>query len=106
MYINAGDAEVKIDIPNPIHYGEPTVGSCAVSGLSYHTWKFIKIELEEGKEACNMTLTNKLDINHPYYMRNFTVTCNNNTRLLGIKCTAITIVDGINRLQVHGKLIS
>ena len=106
MYINAGDAEVKIDIPNPIHYGEPTVGSCVVSGLSHPILRFIKIGLEEGKEACNVTLTNKLDINHPYCMRNFTVTCNNNTRSLGIKCAAITVVDGINRLQVHGKLIS
>ena len=106
MYINVGDAEVKIDIPNPIHYGEPTVGSCAVSGLRHRIWRFIRIELGEGKEACNITLTNKLGINRPYYTRNFTITCNNNTRSLGIKCSVITVANGINKLQVDGKLIT
>jgi len=73
------DAEVIINISNPMHYGEPTVGSCAVSNLYHCFWRLIKVER---KEACNITLTNKLDIN--YYTRNFTVTCNNKTKSLVI----------------------
>jgi len=102
-----GDAKVRINISNPIHYEEPTVGSCAVSGLHRHghSWRLIRVELGQGKEACNITLTNKLGINRPYYTRNFTVTCNNNTRSLVIKCAVMTIKDGITQLQVDGKLI-
>ena len=103
LYVS-GTAEVKVEIRNPIHYGEPAVGSCLVSGLRHPLMRFIRVELEDGKEFCSITLANKLDINRPYLTRNFTITCTNNTRSVTIKCFAITVINGIDRKQVDGKL--
>jgi len=58
------DAEVIINISNPMHCGEPTVGSCAVSNLHHCFWRLIRVKLGQGKEACNITLTSWTSIIH------------------------------------------
>ena len=103
LYVS-GTAEVKVEIRNPIHYGEPAVGSCLVSGLRYPRFQFIKVGLKDGRESCSITLANKLGINRPYLTRNFTITCTNNTRSVTIECYVITVINGIDRKQVDGKL--
>ena len=85
---------MNINITETITSGQPTNGSCIVSGNEYSlrpSYFYIRLRLVRmgGSNKANCTIKHIgtfQELGHAHYQQNFSITCNHGNSSVGIQC--------------------
>ena len=103
-------AKVTINVPGTIPSGQPTSGSCVVSGNMYSRrppYFFIRVKLvgNNNEADCSIECIGRFhELGRAHYRQNFNITCNHGNSV-GIQCFT-HINNEITKVSVQGRFIN